>query len=56
VAPALLTTAMIREFSAARSISASLKSTRYQSSVNPTHSAFSRESLKENSTTTASGR
>ena len=46
---------MATELPAARSISPSPSSFSYQASVNPTHSAFSIESLKEKITTTASG-
>ena len=43
----LATNAMSSELPAASSISPFANSFRYQSSVNPTHSALSRESLKE---------
>ena len=46
---------MMSELGAAFSISSLAKSLRYQSSVKPTHSALSFESLKQNRTTTASG-
>src|SRR4051812_10903161 len=55
VAAADATTAMNSELVAAFSISALSKSLRYQSSVKPTHSALSFESLKLNNTTIASG-
>ena len=43
------------ELAAAPSMSSSWNSFVYQRVVKPTHSALSTESLKENSTTTASG-
>ena len=43
----LATSPMTSELPAAVSICVSLASLRYQSSVNPTHSALSRESLNE---------
>src|SRR5262245_61949478 len=49
------TIAMNSELRAALSISVFEKSLRYQSSVKPTHSALSFESLKLNATTTPSG-
>ena len=56
VATLLATKAISRELRAASSMAWSCHSRSYQSTVKPTHSAFKRESLKENSTTTASGR
>jgi hypothetical protein len=55
VEAALATSAIIRELPAARSISSLWNSLRYQSSVKPTHSALSCESLKEYTTTMISG-
>ena len=49
------TMAMNSELRAASSISSSCTRTSYQRSVKPTHSALRRESLKEKTTTTASG-
>ncbi|VTQ39091.1 Uncharacterised protein [Pseudomonas aeruginosa] len=49
------TSAMTSELAAAWSMSRLPNSLRYQSRVKPTHSAFSRESLKEYSTTITSG-
>ncbi|MHB1187975.1 hypothetical protein [Thiobacillus sp.] len=47
VAAALATRAISTELRAANSMSASPNSSVYHLKVNPTHSAFSRESLKE---------
>src|SRR5512146_998230 len=56
VAVRLEVSAMNSEFLAASSISSSFSSTWYQCQVNPTHSAFRRESLNEYTTTMVSGR
>ena len=55
VAIAAAPQAIDSELSAARNMSSSLKSFRYQAVVNPTHSALSFESLKEKMTTMTRG-
>jgi hypothetical protein len=55
VALKLALSAMISEFPAAVSISELLNNALYQDKVKPTHSALSRESLNEYTTTITSG-